>query len=41
VCEVLLLTLYNSHVQDNTGVDYQVFLRGLHKYAKAEMRFGR
>jgi len=29
------------HVQDNNEVDYQVFLRGLYKYAKAEMRFGR
>lgn len=29
------------HVQDNTGVGYQVFLRALHSYAKAQMRFGR
>ena len=29
------------HVQDNTGVEYQVFLRALHNYAKAQMRFGR
>ncbi|KAK4984511.1 hypothetical protein LTR50_006535 [Elasticomyces elasticus] len=29
------------HVQDNTGVGYQVFLRALHKYAKVQMRFGR
>lgn len=29
------------HVQDNSGVGYQVFLRGLHRYAKAQMRLGR
>ena len=29
------------HVQDNAGVGYQVFLRALHNYAKAQMRFGR
>lgn len=29
------------HVQDNVGVGYQVFLRALHNYAKAQMRFGR
>ncbi len=29
------------HVQDNAGVGYQVFLRALHSYAKAHMRFGR
>ena len=29
------------HVKDNTGVGYQVFLRGLHSYAKAQMRLGR
>lgn len=29
------------HVQDNGGVGYQVFLRALHRYAKAQMRFGR
>lgn len=29
------------HVQDNSGVGYQVFLRALHRYAKAQMRFGR
>ncbi|MCJ1397396.1 hypothetical protein MMC11_000589 [Xylographa trunciseda] len=29
------------HVQDNVGVEYQVFLRALHNYAKAQMRFGR
>ncbi|SLM37683.1 Decaprenyl diphosphate synthase-like [Lasallia pustulata] len=28
-------------VQDNTGVGYQVFLRALYSYAKAQMRFGR
>jgi dehydrodolichyl diphosphate syntase complex subunit NUS1 len=30
------------HVPDNAeGVGYQVFLRALHNYAKAQMRFGR
>ena len=29
------------HVQDNTGVGYQVFLRALYSYANAQMRFGR
>ena len=29
------------HVPDNQGVGYQVFLRGLHNYAKAQMRLGR
>lgn len=29
------------HVPDNAGVNYQVFVRALHKYAKAQMRFGR
>lgn len=29
------------HVQDNNGVGYQVFLRGLHSYGKAQMRLGR
>ena len=29
------------HVQDSTGVQYQVFLRALHSFAKAQMRFGR
>ena len=29
------------HVQDNNGVGYQVFLRALHNYAKAQMKFGR
>lgn len=34
--------LSHSHVPDNTeGVGYQVFLRALHRYAKAQMRFGR
>ena len=28
-------------VQDNAGVEYQVFLRALYNYAKAQMRFGR
>ena len=29
------------HVPDNTGVEYLVWLKGLHKFAKAQMRFGR
>ncbi|MCJ1474285.1 hypothetical protein MMC13_002943 [Lambiella insularis] len=29
------------HVQDNASVEYQVFLRALHNYAKADMKFGR
>ena len=29
------------HVQDGGGVEYLVWLKGLHRYAKAEMRFGR
>ncbi|KAK3336868.1 Decaprenyl diphosphate synthase-like protein [Cercophora scortea] len=29
------------HVQDNQGVGYQVFYRGLQKYAQAQMRMGR
>lgn len=28
-------------VQDNVDVGYQVFLRALHRFAKAEMRVGR
>ncbi|MCJ1388055.1 hypothetical protein MMC18_000899 [Xylographa bjoerkii] len=28
------------HIQDNVGVEYQVFLRALHNYAKAQMRLG-
>ena len=29
------------HVKDNSGVEYQIFLRALYSYAKAQMRFGR
>ncbi|TPX16641.1 uncharacterized protein E0L32_003582 [Thyridium curvatum] len=29
------------HVEDNQGVGYQVFLRGLRKYAQAQMRLGK
>ncbi|KAL2352290.1 Decaprenyl diphosphate synthase-like protein [Cryomyces antarcticus] len=29
------------HIQDNTSVGYQVFLRALHHFAKAQMRLGR
>lgn len=31
----------HSHDPDNKGVNYQVFLRALHKFAKVEMRLGR
>ena len=37
--QVRLTEIY--HMQDNTGVGYQVFLRALHNYAKAQMRLGR
>lgn len=29
------------HVPDNQEVEYLVWLKGLHRFAKAEMRFGR
>ncbi|KAI9838630.1 MAG: hypothetical protein M1819_004944 [Sarea resinae] len=29
------------HAQDNQGVEYQVFLRALHRYSKVEMKLGR
>jgi len=29
------------HCVDNNGVGYQVFLRALHSFAKAQMRLGR
>lgn len=29
------------HVQGNSGVGYQVFLRALYRYANAQMKFGR
>ncbi|KAF2186804.1 di-trans,poly-cis-decaprenylcistransferas-like protein [Zopfia rhizophila CBS 207.26] len=29
------------HLPDNKGVNYQVFIRALHKYAKVEMRLGK
>ena len=29
------------HVQDNTGVGYQIFLRALYSFANAQMKFGR
>ena len=29
------------HVPDNQGVGYQLFLRALHNFAKAQMRLGR
>ena len=37
--QVRLTEIY--HMQDNTGVGYQVFLRALHKYSNAQMRLGR
>jgi hypothetical protein len=30
-----------SHLPDNKGVNYQVFLRALYSFAKVEMRLGR
>jgi len=36
---IRLTEIYN--VQDNDGVGYQVFLRGLYNYASAEMRVGK
>ena len=29
------------HAQDNAAVGYQIFLRALHSFAKAHMKFGR
>lgn len=29
------------HVEGNVGVGYQVFLRALHRFANAQMKFGR
>ena len=29
------------HAKNNTGVGYQVFLKALYSFAKAQMRFGR
>ena len=29
------------HVQDSSGVEYLVWLKGLYSYSKAQMRFGR
>jgi undecaprenyl pyrophosphate synthase len=29
------------HQTDHSGVDYLVWLKGLHRYAKAQMRLGR
>ncbi|KAL8777637.1 MAG: hypothetical protein Q9213_007775 [Squamulea squamosa] len=37
--QVRLTEIYHS--QDNCGVGYQVFLRALYKFAKAQMKFGR
>jgi hypothetical protein len=31
----------HSHLPDNKGVNYQVFLRALYNFAKVEMRLGR
>lgn len=35
-----MLTYRCSHIPDNHEVTYRVFLRGLQKYAGAQMRFG-
>ncbi|KAB2577795.1 Di-trans-poly-cis-decaprenylcistransferase-like protein [Lasiodiplodia theobromae] len=37
--QVRLTEIY--HTPDTSSVSYQTFLRGLHKFAKAQMRFGR
>ena len=37
--QVRLTEIYHS--QDNNGVGYQVFLRALYNFAKAQMKFGR
>lgn len=37
--QVRLTEIYHS--QDNCGVGYQVFLRALYRFAKAQMKFGR
>lgn len=37
--QIRLTEIYNA--QDNNGVGYQVFLRALHNFAKAQMKFGR
>ncbi|KAL8647731.1 MAG: hypothetical protein Q9210_005382 [Variospora velana] len=37
--QIRLTEIYHS--QDNNGVGYQVFLRALHNFAKAQMKFGR
>lgn len=37
--QVRLTEIYHS--QDNCGVGYQVFLRALHNFANAHMKFGR
>ena len=29
------------HEEDNAGVEYLIWLKGLYNYAKAQMRFGR
>lgn len=41
---ILLLSITDSsssHLPDNKGVNYQVFLRALYNFAKVEMRLGR
>ncbi|KAL8935584.1 MAG: hypothetical protein Q9216_005351 [Gyalolechia sp. 2 TL-2023] len=37
--QIRLTEIYHS--EDNCGVGYQVFLRALHNFAKAQMKFGR
>jgi hypothetical protein len=41
MCFVCSANLGCSHLPDNKGVNYQVFLRALYNYAKVEMRLGR
>jgi hypothetical protein len=47
-CALLLYSTFRacanhtcSHLPDNKGVNYQVFLRALYNFAKVEMRLGR
>jgi hypothetical protein len=37
----VLIRVCDSHLPDNKGVNYQVFLRALYNFAKVEMRLGR
>lgn len=41
ICMRCNANMVYSHLPDNKGVNYQVFLRALYNYAKVEMRLGR